>query len=72
MRSMSRELQEANVGRGKPLKAFERRSDVIKVVPLENPSGNVVEGEAGQGKSLAVGTRARRLLLAFRPDVSRD
>ena len=41
---MSREPQEANMGREKPSKAFEQRSDVIKAILLENPSSLVGGG----------------------------
>lgn len=63
---MYRERQEAHLGRGKSLTAFEQGSDLIKSCASEkNSPGNVMEDSAGEGKSLEVGAPARGLLWAL-------
>ena len=40
---MCRELQEAHMGRGQPLITFEQGSNMIKIVCLKTPLGNVMK-----------------------------
>lgn len=63
---MYRELQEAHMGSGKSLTAFEQGSDLIKSCASEkNPPGNVMEDSTGEETSLEVGAPARGLLWAL-------